>query len=649
MTNLRLYVRTFRTPWLHRLRSSRPAPLLVFAAASLMLSTVLTHAQDVRDSVFSRKADCTLVGPFAGTYEKGWKLEYEPDNTAWLAHGPHYRAQLQLMSRGYRVGTGEYHGVAWYATFEQGDHLRQVRIRAYPANGSAPYLVDLITQTVAEPVACPNAVTGEKLQAALPQLDRLIANALDQGQIPGLSVGIVYQGQVVYLKGFGVREAGRPELVDPDTVFQLASLSKPLSSTIVSSLVSDGTVKWDDPVIKYDPGFALSDPALTSKVTIGDLFAHRSGLPGSAGNDLESVGYQQPTILYRLRFVPPAYPFRKGWGYSNFGLTEGAVAAAKAAGEGWAALARRQLFEPLGMTQSSTRYVDFTARPNRAHLHILVNNQWAPALTRDADAQAPGGGASSSVRDMLHWLIMELADGQYEGRQLIRKDALEVARTPQAIRTGSNAETGLDNYYGFGWGLDYLQDGVLSVNHSGIFTAGALNHVALLPSQGLGIIVLGNAFPTAVPEALAASLMDLARYGRLTQDWFAVWKHTYDAIAIADQEKIAKYSNPPVPNHPPLDLAAYVGTYRNEYVGKVKIATENGTLLLTRGVDQAPLLLRHWDGSTYLSYPFPDTPALPVLVDFKVDANGEPSQIQLEEFAGNGEGTGTVTRTGPVE
>jgi CubicO group peptidase (beta-lactamase class C family) len=645
MTNLHRYVRPYRTPSLHRLRIYRPIPLLIFAAASLLLSAVLTHAQDVRDSVFSRKADCTLVGPFAGSYEKGWTVEYNPDNTAWLVHGPHYRAQLQLMARGYRVGTGEYHGAAWYATFEQTDQLRQLRITAYPANGSESYLVDLLTQTAFEPVTCRNAVTGQKLQAALPLLERLITNALDQGQIPGLSVGIVYQGQVAYLKSFGVREAGQPELVNPDTVFQLASLSKPLSSTIISSLVTDGTVKWDDRVINHDPEFALSDSTITSKVTIGDMFAHRSGLPGSAGNDLESVGYQQPTILYRLRFVPPAYPFRKGWGYSNFGLTEGAVAAAKAAGEEWAGLARRQLFEPLRMTQTSMRYADFTARANRAHLHILINNQWTPALTRDADAQAPGGGASSSVRDMVHWLILELADGQYEGRQLIRKDALEIARTPQAIRTGSNAETELDNYYGFGWGLDYLQDGVLSVSHSGIFTAGALNHAALLPSQGLGIVVLGNAFPTGVPEAVASSLMDLARYGRLTQDWFAVWKHRYDAVTMADQAKIAKYSKPPVPNRPSLNLADYAGTYRNDYVGRVKIAVDNGSLLLTRGVRQAPLPLRHWDGNTFLSYPFPDTPGLPALVEFKVDAGGGPSRIQLEEFAGNGEGTDSVTRT----
>lgn len=627
-------------------RTSRSLLILAtcLAAVSLILSAPSAHAQAVGDSVFSLKADCSLVGPFAGSYEKGWAIEYEPDNTAWLTRGRSYRAQLELMARGYRVGTGKYRGAEWFVTFEQADNARQLRITAYPGNSSKGHLVDLLTQTEAQPVSCPNAVTEEKVEAALPQLDDMLEEAVSEGRTPGLAVGIVYKGQVVYLKGFGVREVGRPECVDPDTVFQLASISKAVSSTVISSLVSDGTVKWDDPVTKYDPGFELSNPSVTQKVTIGDMFAHRSGLPGSAGNDLEGAGYRRATILYRLRFPILAYPFREGYSYSNFGLTEGGVAAAKAAGEGWAALANRQIFEPLGMTETSMRYADFAGRANRASLHVLVNNQWTPLVTRDADAQAPAGGASSNVRDMVRWLIMLLADGKYDGQQLIRKEPLEVARTPQAI-TGTNPDTGLHNFYGFGWNLQYLPDGVLSVAHSGAFSAGAGTNVTLLPSQDLGVVTLGNAFPTGIPEAVGSILSDLTRYGHVRRDWFAYWKNLFDqAYVIPDKEKMEKYSKPPVPNQPPLDLAAYAGAYRNNYVGKVKVMVGNGVLLLVRGAHQAPLPLRHWDGNTFLSYPFPEAPGLPSLVEFKEGADGAISQIVLEEFAGNGEGLDTVTR-----
>jgi CubicO group peptidase (beta-lactamase class C family) len=154
------------------------------------------------------------------------------------------------------------------------------------------------------------AVRPEKLEAALPLLDAYAQGALESSSMPGFSMGVVYNDHVVYLKGFGVREAGKPELVDPDTVFQLASLSKPISSTVISALVTEHTVAWDDPIIKHDPGFRMYDPAVTPLVTIGDMFAHRSGLNGEAGNDLEQLGYSQQAIFERLSVLINPYPFR---------------------------------------------------------------------------------------------------------------------------------------------------------------------------------------------------------------------------------------------------------------------------------------------------------------------------------------------------
>jgi hypothetical protein len=102
-----------------------------------------------------------------------------------------------------------------------------------------------------------------------------------------------------------VREAGKPEPVDADTVFQLASSSKPISSSVVAAIVNDGeTVTWDTRIADNDPSFQLFDAYPSQQVTIRDLFAHRSGLPGNAGNDLEALGYDRDTILHRLRLVP---------------------------------------------------------------------------------------------------------------------------------------------------------------------------------------------------------------------------------------------------------------------------------------------------------------------------------------------------------
>ncbi len=643
-------------------RRAKPCSLAVLTGALFVISLAFGRAQEpasdrichneqfcwapptVRDAVFSVKADCSLVGPFAGSYEQGWGLEYDsPDNTLWLTRGKGFRSQLVQTALGYRV-KGKAHAAApWYITLEGSGDKRQLSIAAYAPGESEPRLIGVFAQIKSLAIPCPNAVTEEKLQSAIPELERIAQTAIADGRAPGLAIGIVYRDRVVYLNGFGLREVGKPDLVDADTVFQLASVSKPISSAVVASLVSNGIVKWDDRMIQLDPEFRLFDPAATSKVTVADLFSHRSGLPSAAGDDLERVGYDQSTILERLRFLPPAYAFRSGFEYSNFGLTNAAVVAGSVAGEWWPVLAQQRLFEPLGMTQTSMRYQDFVARANRAHLHILVNNRWSPLLTRDDDAGAPAGGASSSVRDLAQWLLFELADGQFEGKQLVNKQAIKIRRTPQAVVSPGNGDTA-GSYYGFGWNVGYLEDGVLVANHSGAFPEGASTTVTLLSSQDLGIAVLGNAAPTGVPESLANSFLDLARYGYVTRDWFALFKGIFARDSAFYDELKKQYSHPPVPNRPPLDLSAYVGVYRNDYVGKVKVSVENGALALTRGAKQASVPLRHWDGNTFLSYTFEAHPDVPLGVEFTVDADGKASEVRLQEFEFNGSAVGNVIR-----
>ena len=173
--------------------------------------------------------------------------------------------------------------------------------------------------------------------------------------MPGLSVAVVHKDKVIYLRGFGVREAGKSERVTENTVFQLASMSKPVASTVTAALVDDGAVAWDDRVTDLSPQFQMFDPWVTSHVTLRDLFAHRSGLRGDAGNDLARLGYDRDEILGRLRYLEPGGDFRAVYAYSNSGMTAGAVAAAKATGKTWEQVSEDILYKPLGMTRTSSR------------------------------------------------------------------------------------------------------------------------------------------------------------------------------------------------------------------------------------------------------------------------------------------------------
>jgi CubicO group peptidase (beta-lactamase class C family) len=226
-------------------------------------------------------------------------------------------------------------------------------------------------------VLCSHAQTASSgsgnIGTALTKLDAFVDEAMEKTRIPGLAVAVVYNDQVVLIKGYGVRKLGNLAKVDPDTVFEIASVSKPIASTIVASLVGSGEVSWDDRIETLDPDFELANPAATEQVTIRDLFAHRSGLPESAGDVLEDLGYSRPEILHRIRLVPLAGPFRETYNYSNFGLTEGAIAATLKTGKTWEELAHERLYGKIGMRSTSSRYSDYENNPNKAALHFLQN------------------------------------------------------------------------------------------------------------------------------------------------------------------------------------------------------------------------------------------------------------------------------------
>ena len=320
--------------------------------------------------------------------------------------------------------------------------------------------------------------------------------------LPGLAVGVVYKDRIIYAKGFGVREVGKPGAIDPDTVFQLASVSKPIASTIVAKLVGDGVVKWDDPAGKHNPAFALSDPYVTDHATIADLLSHRSGLQTGSGDLLEDLGFDRDYILSHID-QQPLDSFRSTYHYSNFGYTAGAIAAALAAGKAWEDLADDVLFEPAGMATASYRHTDYLAKEDRAHIHQrLPDGSWAALYDRDPDAQAPAGGASASLNDTLRFLRLQLGNGTLDGKKIVDADALAPSRVPQMISGPPRSPASRASFYGFGWNVSYDDEGRARIDHSGAFELGAATNITFMPGEDLGIVVLTNGEPIGVAEAV---------------------------------------------------------------------------------------------------------------------------------------------------
>jgi CubicO group peptidase (beta-lactamase class C family) len=422
-------------------------------------------------------------------------------------------------------------------------------------------------------------------------------------------------------------------------------MSKPIASTVISTIVRDGLATWDDPLVNHVPEFRLYDPWVTSQVTLRDMFAHRSGLPGNAGNDLEDVGYDRDAILHRLRFLKPASSFRSTYAYSNFGMTAGGVVAASAANQSWEEAAAQRLYLPLGMTSTSSRHADYAAAQNRASIHAVVDGAWVPAFPRNADAQSPAGGVSSTARDLAQWVRLQLGNGNVDGRQLIEADTLAQTHLPHIIR-GSNPVTGRPSFYGLGWGVDYDAQGRFFLSHSGAFSQGARTEVKLLPDEDLGIVVLTNAFPTGAPEAITSSFFDLVLEGQLTRDWLEFWNTRFSALQDAFAAIGAPYATPPAQPSPAMPLSAYVGTYTNDYFGAIEIVEQDGGLVLQMGPQKKPFPLRHFDRDIFTQEMFPEPPAPRSGVFFSVGADRTAQAVLLEAY--NDDDQGTFTRVPPA-
>lgn len=482
------------------------------------------------------------------------------------------------------------------------------------------------------------SVTEEQVKQAVTQLEKLAQHEVDTQAVPGIAIAIVFQDQVVYTKGFGVRAVGKPEPIDADTVFQLASVSKPIGATVIAALVGEGKITWDSRLSELDPTFEMYDPYVSRQVTLRDMYAHRSGLPEHIGDLMHDLGYSRADILYRLRFQKPASSFRTTFAYTNFGMTEAGVAAAKAYDLEWEEASEQKLYKPLGMTATSSRHADYVARTNKAIGHVLVDGKWVHKTDFDPESQSPGGGVSSSAKDLAQWVRLQLANGKFEGKQIVDEQALLETRTPQ-ILTGSSQIFGTPTFYGLGWDVGIDDQGRLRMSHSGAFGAGAATVVNLVPQEQLGIAVLTNGYPVGIAEGLAAIFMKNALQTQTDLDLLKLYK---DAYITAIRQLIGGnpiYATPPASPSLALKNDAYVGTYTNEFYGDISIVEKDGGLAIVEGPKQMTFSLTHFDRDVFTYETVGESAVGRTGIIFTIGASGSAASVRVENLDGHGSGT----------
>lgn len=417
-------------------------------------------------------------------------------------------------------------------------------------------------------------------------LDAYIEKAREEWGVPGTAVVIVKDDKIIYAKGFGVRELGKPGKVDADTIFAIGSSTKAFTGAALAMLVDEKKVAWDGIVHDYMPAFELSDPYLTTHVTVRDLLAHRTGYMSGSGWLWTGSGFDRSEIIRRVRFQKNMSGFRDRFLYANEMFTAAGEIIPAVTGTSWDDFTAKRIFAPLGMTRSHTSVTPLKGLQNVATPHGLVDGKLVSFPYRNVDNVGGAGSINASARDLAQWVRLQLGDGKYEGKQLISKAAIDVTHAGQMVQRAPNADGGF-NEYGLGWMVhDYR--GKKLVEHGGAVD-GMRAGVAMMPEENLGIVVLTNRLPTQLVTAIQMKIYD-AYLGGGTTDWSAKYK-AEEEKSKAEQEKRRLAQEAATPKTPPsLPLARYAGTYSSELFGKITVAYANDALTLTRPTATAALI-----------------------------------------------------------
>ncbi|UCH09963.1 MAG: serine hydrolase [Fidelibacterota bacterium] len=465
-------------------------------------------------------------------------------------------------------------------------------------------------------------------------LDTYIEQAMEDWQLPGLAIAIVKDDEVVYARGFGVRELGRPEQVDERTLFAVASHTKAFTGIALGMLVQEGKLSWDDRVVDHMPEFQLYDPITTREMTVRDLLVHHQGYRTWSGDFLWwASNFSREDVLDRLRHLKPDYSFRSRYGYNNMMFVVAGELIPILTGTSWDDFVTTRILKPLGMTHTTTSVRSLPTPGNVAMPHIKVQGRMTPIPYRNVDNSGPAGGLNSSASDMAQWLRFQLAFGNWNGAQLVDSAIVRETRTPQTlVRTGQSFQRLFPTThflaYGLGW---FMQDyhGYLVLRHSGGMD-GMLSYSLFLPEAGLGVTVLTNAQDQRLYSSLPWVVVD--RFlGLAEKDWSAI----YMANARADDRRDAearkqREKNRAKRSKPTLPLKAYAGTYQNDFYGTATVTQGLGRLVLQMNAHPEVVgPLEHWHYDTFVSK-WSDPMWGESFITFTLDSDGDAAKLSLK-------------------
>ncbi len=475
-----------------------------------------------------------------------------------------------------------------------------------------------------------------------PDLDAVVARVLGTFHVPGMSVAIVKDGRTVVARGYGTRQLGQVAPVDERTRFGIASNSKAFTATALGMLVEEGRLEWDAPVTRYLPAFALSDPYVTAELTVRDLLVHRSGLSLGAGDLLwwPAATLSRAETVRRLRALPLSTSFRSEYAYDNVLYMVAGELVEAVSGQPWEAFVQARILDRLGMADTRASVGEGIAGDNVSGTFATVDGRTVPVAIFDGENANPAAGITSTAADMARWMIVQLDSGRVAlptvaaGRLFTPSttEQLWAVTTPIAVRQNPPELAAMQAQFS-GYALGFrVQDyrGVKTVSHTGGLP-GFVSQLTLVPSLGLGVMVLTNGESGASFQAVTQHVLD-HYFSAPTTDWTAAFasvtaRREAEAEAVVADLEAARDAS----SGPSLPLAAYTGTYADPWYGDVTLAMEGSRLAIRFA--HTPLLvgtLEHWQHDTFVARWADRTLRADAFLTFALNPDGSVREALME-------------------
>ncbi len=452
------------------------------------------------------------------------------------------------------------------------------------------------------------------------KIDSFIDSAMTEWKMPGFAVAIVKDDSVQFAKGYGVREAGKNDAVDENTLFVIASCSKAFTTAALAILADSGKLNWDDPVIKYLPDFQIYDPWVTNEITIRDLVTHRSGLATFSGDFLWlGSNYDTKEVIRRSRFLKPASSFRTKYGYQNIMFITAAEIIKAVTDTSWGDYIKAHFFDKLGMSNSNTSYAEMRNGDNVAMSHFLKDGEMKTYEYTQKDNAHGALGINSSAKDMAQWLRLQLAKGKFNGQTIFS--------TKQSNEMWANHFAFGNLNYGLGWFIRYT-NGKKVLNHGGGMP-GMISDVTLVPEENFGFVILSN-YETGMVSAVRSYIIDIMTnvepkdYLKLSKEGWTKRLERFDNELKRREEIRNKDSEPSLP------LEKYCGVYEDKMYGKAEVTLKDDNLFLQfQPTPSFNGTLYHYQYDIFY-IDWEDKFLTRGWVKFEMDFNGNPNKITFE-------------------